>query len=132
MTRAERAAQIWPLLCYCAMHRQTLSYDLLSRLIGVPRVGLGQLLEPIQSFCIINDLPPLTSIVVSQDTGIPGEGFIAAADVPRAHEQVFAFDWLNARVPSPDELEDAAKQLPSSSRPLHQLLQEVGRGKQER
>src|SRR5262249_5096427 len=52
LTRSERATQIWPILTLCASRRQTLTYDLLGRLIGVPRQGLGQLLEPIQSYCI--------------------------------------------------------------------------------
>src|SRR5688572_14822476 len=57
----ERAAQIWPLLTYAASHRQTLTYELVGRLIGVPHFGLAQLLEPIQSYCLIRELPALTS-----------------------------------------------------------------------
>jgi hypothetical protein len=75
MTKTERAAQIWSLLSLCAGQRQTLSYDLLANLIGVVRPGLGQLLESIQSFCILHESPPLTSLVVSADNGLPGDGF---------------------------------------------------------
>ena len=35
MTRSERAAQIWPLLCFCASHRQTVTYEVLARLTGM-------------------------------------------------------------------------------------------------
>jgi hypothetical protein len=84
MTKSERAAQIWPILALCASQRQTLSYDQLGRLIGVPRQGLGQLLEPIQSYCIIHRRPPLTVLVVSDVDGVPGSGFIGAQDVPSA------------------------------------------------
>jgi len=58
MTRSERAAQIWPILTLCAKQYQILTYDLLGRLIGVPRQGLGQLLEPVQSYCLINSAHP--------------------------------------------------------------------------
>ena len=60
MRVSERAAQIWSVLALASKNRQVLTYDILSRLIGVPRPGLGQLLEPIQSYCLINKLPPLT------------------------------------------------------------------------
>jgi hypothetical protein len=35
---------------------------------------------------------------------MPGEGYIAAKDIPQAQANVFAFDWLSQRVPSPEEL----------------------------
>ena len=125
MRRAERAAQIWPLLTLCASHRQILSYDLLSKLIGVPRPGLGQLLEPIQSYCILNGLPALTCLVVSENSGLPGEGFIAASDVPSAQAAVFDFDWLSQPVPTVDQLETAVQQLPSNGRALKDLLKQI-------
>lgn len=127
MNRSQRAAQIWPLLAFCATHRQILNYDLLSRLIGVPRPGLGQLLEPIQSYCILNDLPPLTSLVVSEKSGLPGEGFIGASDVPEAQARVFSFSWIADKVPTPEQLEHAAQSLPSNGRTLTDLLAERGR-----
>lgn len=79
MKREERALQIWSVLALAATHRQVLSYDILSRLVGVVRPSLGDFLRPIQQFCIENELPALTCIVVSDETGIPGDGFIAAA-----------------------------------------------------
>lgn len=70
--------------------RQLLTYNELSWLIGVPFPGLGQLLEPIQTFCMNQDFPALTSIVVRSTDGIPGEGFIAAENVPLAQAKVFS------------------------------------------
>ncbi len=125
MTKGQRAAQIWPLLAHCASQRQILSYDQLSKLIGVPRPGLGQLLEPIQSYCILSKVPPLTSLVVSEQTGLPGEGFIAASDVPKAQAGVFSHNWLSNLVPTPEALEAAATKLPSNGKPLQELLKEV-------
>jgi hypothetical protein len=125
MTRGQRAAQIWPILVLCATRRQTLTYDTLGRLIGVPRQGLGQLLEPIQSYCIVSGLHPLSSLVVGDKTGTPGEGFIAAAHVPAAQAHVFNFDWLDEPPPDEKELDAACQDLPSNGRSLEDLMREV-------
>jgi hypothetical protein len=114
MTRVERAAQIWSTLALAARNRQTLTYDMLGRLTGTPRMGLGQLLEPVQSYCLVQRLPPLTALVVSGRTGLPGLGFIAAQDVPRTQQEVFAFDWLGHGSPSLDALDRALRELPSN------------------
>jgi hypothetical protein len=125
MTKQERAAQIWPILTLCASRRQTLTYELLGTLIGVPRQGLGQLLEPIQSFCILNGLEPLTSLVVSENSGLPGEGFIAAEAVPAAQQRVFSHEWLGRTPPSAEALDAACRTLPSNGRSLDELLAQV-------
>jgi len=61
MTANERAAQIWPVLVLAAYNRQILTYRILKKLTGMAAVGLGQCLEPIQSYCLIQDLPQLPS-----------------------------------------------------------------------
>jgi hypothetical protein len=61
MNKYERASQIWPVLAWAARLRQTITYPQLGQLIGVPRHGLGQLLEPIQAHCLAHGLPPLTA-----------------------------------------------------------------------
>jgi len=126
MTKSERAAQIWPVLTLCAARRQTLTYDLLGRLIGVPRQGLGQLLEPIQSHCIVKRLPALTALVVSESSGLPGGGFIGASNVPAEQAKVFTFDWLDTAPPDAGALEDAARNLPSNGRSPEQLQRDAG------
>jgi hypothetical protein len=114
MTIYERAAQIWAVLALAARNRQILAYDIVGKLIGVPRQALGRMLEPIQSYCLVNHLPPLSILVISEQTGIPGTGFIAAQDIPRTQVEVFGFDWLAHTAPSPEILEQAVKQLPSN------------------
>ena len=104
MTREERAAQIWPLIVFAAKNRQLLTYDVVARLIGVPRPAVGGFLEPIQAYCMKNDLPALTSLIVSEISGQPGEGFIAHEDVPKAQAEVFKFDWFKIKPPSAEEL----------------------------
>lgn len=110
----ERASQLWSLLAFAARNRQVLTYDIVSKLTGVPRPGLGQLLEPIQSYCLIKELPPLTILVVSEDTGLPGTGFIAAQDVPKTQMNVFSYDWLEHAAPSPDQFAEAVRKMPSN------------------
>jgi hypothetical protein len=112
-------------LVLCTSHRTVLTYEIVGRLIGVPRQGLGQLLEPIQSYCILKRLPPLSSLVVSAKSGLPGEGFIASSELPAAQAAVFDHPWLNAPPPSAADLESAASQLPSNGKSLPELQLEV-------
>ncbi|MUJ20603.1 hypothetical protein [Aliivibrio fischeri] len=112
----ERAAQIWPLLSFAAKNRQILTYGIVGDLIGVPRFALAQLLEPIQSYCLLNKLPALTVLVVNK-SGEPGVGFIASEDIPLAQHEVFEFPWLDTKTPLPEDFQDAVKRLPSCGKP---------------
>ena len=78
MTRGERAAQMWSVLALAARNRQVLTYGMLAQLTGVPRMGLANCLDPIQSYCLLRSLAPLTALVVGENSGRPGRGFIAA------------------------------------------------------
>lgn len=124
MSRFNQTACIWPLLVMSTGHRRILNYDLLARLIGVPESDLGRLLEPIQSYCILKGLPPLTSIVVDSRTGMPSEGFIAADNVPRAQAETFLFNWLEQPVPTRDAFRDAVEKLPSCGLSLSALMRQ--------
>jgi hypothetical protein len=114
MKISERAAQIWPVLALSARSRQILTYDMVAQLTGVARQGLGQVLEPIQSYCLLNRLPALTSLVVKKKSGLPGIGFIAAEKVPREQLRVFEHDWLAHGCPTPEAFESAVRELPSN------------------
>jgi hypothetical protein len=109
----ERAAQIWPVLAFAAGNRQVVTYEILGRLIGVPSIALGQLLEPIQSYCLMKQLPPLTILVVSKRNGLPGSGFTAASDIPMQQIRVFEHDWQEVGCPTPEEFDSAVKAVPS-------------------
>ena len=110
----QRSAQVWPLLSLAATNRQTLTYDIVGKLTGMHAAGLGAVLEPVQSFCLLNDLPPLSALVVNKGTGLPGTGFIAVDDVPREFIRIFEYDWLSVGCPTPEALADAAKRYPSN------------------
>lgn len=115
MTVPERAAQIWSVLGLAARNRQILTYRMVGRLVGVPARGLGKLLEPIQSYCLLRKLPPLTILVVQEETGLSGSGFSAASAEQFAKSQleVFEYDWINHGAPKPADLEKAVKARPS-------------------
>jgi len=106
----ERATQVWAVLALAARNRQILTYEILSQLIGVPAHGLANILDHVQRYCMQRGLPPLTSIVVSKSTGLPGEGFITAQDIPRNQGSVFNHDWITTAAPSPDDLETAVRE----------------------
>jgi len=115
MNKTQRAAQIWSVLAWAAKNRQVITYPILGNLIGVPPKGLGHLLEPIQSYCLLKGLPPLTILVVQERTGLPGVGFSAASAEAYAKEQmrVFDYDWLGHGAPKPEELAKAVQKRPS-------------------
>ena len=117
MNRAERATQLWAVLAWCARHRQNITYGDLAKTSGAFTAGLGQLLEPIQSYCLLNDLPPLTILVVQQESGMPGSGFTGAGadELAAAQAQVFAFDWLEHGNPGIEKLEAAVRAEPSNA-----------------
>jgi hypothetical protein len=101
-------------LAWAAINRQELTYDIVGRLIGVPRQGLGRLLEPIQSYCVVRQLPPLTLLVVSEVNGQPCPGFTATQQIPEERQRVCGFDWLDHPAPTPELLEQAVQQQPSN------------------
>lgn len=110
VTKYQRAAQLWSVLSLAAMNRQVLTYDIVSKLIGVPRPALGGFLDPVQAYCLKHHLPPLTVLVVSEQTGMPGSGFTAAEDIPKAQVSVFGFDWIAHGAPPPEDFEAALEQ----------------------
>ena len=114
MNVSERAWQVWSLLAFAARNRQTLTYELVAQLTGMATPGLGAVLEPIQSYCLLKKLPALSALVVNKGTGLPGTGFIAAEDVPREFIRIFEHDWLAVGCPSPDALADAVRRQPSN------------------
>ena len=108
MTKAERACQIWSVLAWAARNRQTMTYGHLSKLTGLPAIGIGKYLDPIQSFCRAERLPPMTCIVVQSDSGLPGQGFESAKAVEfaRAQKKVFGKDWLAYGNPQPEKFKE--------------------------
>ncbi len=96
MTGKQRAVQIWAVLVWAARHGQTITYDDLGKLIGVPRQGLAPILAHIQSYCEKRGkgTPILTAIVVGKHNGLPSGGcHIAPENAPAEFQRVFNYKW---------------------------------------
>ena len=94
----QRAFQIWPLLVFAAANRRILTYREVGDCTGMAYSGLGGCLERIHLYCEKHELPPLTILVVSVDTGLPGGGFHSikidsAESLAQAQRKVFQYDW---------------------------------------
>ena len=100
-TREARAIQIWQILIGLAHNRQTITYKILSELLGYKGAGVfAQLLDPIMRYCKQNQLPPLTILVVNEHTGSPGEGLTTIENENADREKVFNYNWYNIYPPT--------------------------------
>lgn len=123
MRREERAQQLWSILALAATNRQILTYGIVAKLTGLPPLSIGDFLRPIQQFCTENEFPALTSIVVNDETGVPGEGFIAAENVPAAQANVFQHKWLEMSAPSAETLADSYSRAPDRRSALSEITE---------
>jgi hypothetical protein len=71
MTKYERAQQLWSILVLAARNRQVLTYKLIEQATGLVRPSIGQMLSPIQNFCLNRQKPPLTILVVNDGNELP-------------------------------------------------------------
>lgn len=106
---AVRALQAWQYLIAKAENRQIVLYKDLSDIMGyTDSRPLGVILGCIMFYCQQNELPPLTLIVVNQ-TGVPGEGF-SVEDLENYHqrrEDVFNFKWYEVVPPTINDFLEA-------------------------
>jgi hypothetical protein len=99
MKREERALQIWPILVGAARNRQTLTYEMVSELVGMGRGGGGaRLVSPwlakLMDYCKRKGLPAITVLVVNKGTGRPGDGLTGVEDPDKEREDVFNHPWF--------------------------------------
>jgi hypothetical protein len=100
LQRLVRAVQIWQVLISAAYHRQVLTYEIVSDLIGVGTDGSGAIalslyLGILMKYCSAKGLPPITALVVKKNAGAPGRGLKTLSKHPdRDREQVFAYKWF--------------------------------------
>jgi hypothetical protein len=104
MTSHERAVQIWQVLISAAHNRQTLTYEGLGALIGVPPHGLAPRLDHIMRYCAANTLPPLTVLVVGKDSGKPSEGLTTTQNTDADRERVYKHNWFSMTPMSVEKL----------------------------
>jgi len=95
MTRSERAMQVWQILVAAAHNRQTLTYGHLARYLEFDGAGVfAQILDLIMKYCRAKGLPPLTCLVVNNETGVPGSGLTTVENLPRDREAVYNTNWF--------------------------------------
>lgn len=106
-----RALQIWHILVCAAENRQTLTYKILAGRMGYEKGAhvLSNSLGHVAHYCNLNRLPPLTALVVTQKTGLPGDGIPVEESLTK-RDKVFGCDWFDIIPPTPDELKEAAMQ----------------------
>jgi putative restriction endonuclease len=91
----ERAYRAWPILTRCAKKNEPITYGQLALEIGVHHRAISFVLGIIQDYCLKQELPPLTILVVNASTKKPGDGFIASDpdDLDVGFAEVHAFSW---------------------------------------
>lgn len=96
MTRAQRAMQVWQILVAAAHDRRSLTYGQLATHLGFDGAGVfAQILGCIMSYCESKELPPITCLVVNQDTGVPGSGLTTISKLPEDREMVYRHNWYS-------------------------------------
>lgn len=96
MSQADQAVLLWPMLALAAGNQQILSYAHVAGLTGIAQQGLGEALNLIHQYCRCRGHPLLNCLVVSRETGLPGEGFPEKLDSTQIlieQAKVFVFDW---------------------------------------
>ena len=102
LSQAEQAVRVWQMLVLAARNQQLLSYARVASFTGIAQQGLTEALELIHTYCRKNNYPLLNCLVVSRETGLPGEEFPEKMDrVAMKVEQakVFDFDWARREKP---------------------------------
>ncbi|MDX1738047.1 MAG: HNH endonuclease [Alphaproteobacteria bacterium] len=98
----QRAYQAWPHLVECAKNKDTITYGELAHRLGMHHRPINLTLGKIQSYCMAENLDPLTILVTDQKGGL-GEGFIAW-DINNREEglnKVYNYNW--DKIPNPFE-----------------------------
>lgn len=101
INQAARAFLAWNVLVEIASGREKLTYGELGKRIGIHHRAIRYVLGPIQQYCMEErNLPPLTILVTDQQ-GRTGSGFIARErdDLESGFTEVWNFPWLS--IPNP-------------------------------
>ena len=90
----EKAALAWPILTETAANQTTITYADLAHRLGIHPRPIRYVLGVIQDYCLRRELPPLTILVVNQ-RGLPGEGFIAwpIDNLDEGYQDVYGYAW---------------------------------------
>ena len=109
MTPAEQAVLLWPMLALAARTQQILSYAAVEGYTGIARHELKSALGLVHDHCQRRGWPLLNTLVVSQQSGMPGEGSegLSPSETKVEQGRVFLFDWSSHDKPRPDDFQAA-------------------------
>ena len=101
MTREEGSEAIWQFIVEVARKRETCNYGEIAGKLGYTRARpIFQMLGGIMWYCIDHQLPPLTVVVVNQQTGLPGGGLTLHGTVESETTRVWNHDWSGEKTPT--------------------------------
>ena len=102
-----RALQIYLVLIGCAANRQTIPYTALAKRLGLlTPTWLPASLSYLADWCLEEGLPPLTSLAVADDSGIPGPGYpVPLESLSAQQSRTHKFDWYAIIPPTMHDLE---------------------------
>lgn len=100
VSQVERASRAWPVLTAIARRKEKISYGDIGKALGIHHRAVRFVLSVIQSYCLEEELPPLTILVINQ-SGKPGTGFIACDinRLDRGYAEVWGHDWSKEKNP---------------------------------
>jgi putative restriction endonuclease len=132
----ERAYRAWPILTAKASARQTITYSEFADHLGIHVRPVRYVLHVIQAWCLAEEKPPLTILVVNKGQGRQGQGFIAwdTSHVEEGYRAVFAYPWLDLPNPfefasqdaTPEELARAIVVRPQEAAEVYQKVRNRG------
>jgi len=104
-----RALQVYLVLIGCAANQQVLTYARLAELVGLHTPAwLFASLERLADWCQKEGLPPLTSLVVAEDTGVPGNNYrLPLHELAAQQNRARKFNWYAIVPPTMAELEQS-------------------------
>jgi putative restriction endonuclease len=96
INQEQRAFRAWDILIQCAAKKDKLTYGDLAVKLGIHHRAIRFVLGPILDYCLLNELPPLSILVINKGTREPGLGFFQAWDIENSadgFDKVFKFNW---------------------------------------
>ncbi len=137
INQEERAARAWPILIQHAVQGTNLTYGQLGAELGIHHRACRYVLLEIQDYCLENDLPPLTMVVVNSTTKTPGQGCVAHDPrlIAQQRAEVQRFQWSTQENPfgyatlgvTGDQLADELLRKPSSAGEIYSMVKVRGK-----
>jgi hypothetical protein len=120
-----RAQQIYLVLIGCAANGQTITYATLAKRLGLLTPSwLPPSLSYLADWCLREGLPPLTSLALADEDGVPGPGYpLPLESLPAQQSRARSFDWYAIIPPTMHDLERPDREAAPRLSPMaHSVL----------